>query len=271
MMNMSEAWFVNAPKKSRSSAKARPKAGPHKEKTMAKKKRRKLAGAALAAHLKKVGRKSRKSRKSRKAAPVTAKRQTRRAAPKVVRAKRTHRKKHMVKRYHRKGGHVKGYNRHGANVKAHWSNPMGVPAALMEGLMTAGIVLGTLYVVGVANRQLERFGPTQSGWGNIAGKLGIALAAGYGAGWMARKGYLRAQNAHVVMGAAFLPLSLGLLNQFAPQVAGQISLASDEGMQAELEQEEVSADLEGRRNRLSDYAMAAELEAELEGETDSTF
>lgn len=273
---MSEAWFVNAPKqtKSRSKTKARPKVRTAQEKTMAKKKRRKLAGAALAAHKAKVAKKSAK-KAYKKAMGYSKPKKSRKAAPKA--ARKTHRKRHHVKRYHRKGGRVKSYTRRGANVKSHWSNPMGIPGALLEGLMTAGIVLGTLYVVGVANRQLERFGPTSQGWGNLAGKLAIALAAGYGAGMAARKGWLKTQNAHVVMGAAFLPLTLGLLNRFAPQVAGQISLAEEPisaEMEAEMEAEGMDAALEmqvPRRGRLSDYMMGAELEAELEAETDSTF
>lgn len=127
--------------------------------------------------------------------------------------------------------------------------------------MAAGIILGSVLVVGYANGQLGRFSKTASGWGNLAGKLAIAVGAGLGAHWAAKKGYLSKASAYAVTGAAFAPLVLAGVASFAPQIAGRVTLADDEydpqvpagmaggrGLQAELSAE-LSAELEAGLER----------------------
>jgi hypothetical protein len=223
---------------------------------MAKKKRRKLAGAALAAHQAKVAKKSRKSSKRRKSAPkasAPAPSRKRRSSKRksggtrsLARAK-SQRRRHPVKAHKRRGGRVHSYARHGAFVRKHMSNPS-IGAVTMEGLMAAGIILGSVLVVGYANGQLGRWSKTSSGWGNLAGKLAIALGAGLGAHYAARKGYLSKASAYAVTGAAFAPLVLAGVASFAPAIAGRVTLANEDtdapqgmaggnGLQAQLEAE----------------------------------
>lgn len=234
-MRTLQPYLVNGPRKQGGSAvlinRVEPRAPNAKgSKQMAKRKRRKLYGAAAAAHAKKVGRKNPHRRTKRRKARKAARRYRRN--PPAVAAVRHRRKRHMVTRHHRSGGRVSSYRRGGASVKSHWSNPLGLGRSgqvAMEGLMGAGVILGTLFVVGFANKQLQRFQLTQAGWGNIAGKLALAVAGGTAAHMAARKGTISRATAYAITGAAMTPLLLGALAMVAPQVAGNISLADEDG------------------------------------------
>jgi len=238
------------------------KDSPKKEAT--KMARKKLYGAAAKAHAKKQAKSKRRSNPRRKARKASA--------PK----RRVNRKRHIVKHYHRKGGAVSAYKRKGADVKKHWSNKkrrrnnphfgLGQAGSVaMEGLIGAGVVLGTLLAVGFANGQLQKFGPTQSGWGNLAGKLALAVAGGMAAQYAYRKGTISKSTAFAITGTAMAPLLLGSLAMFAPQVAGRINLAyeddggsSGQDMGNVVEQGAVAAQLEAELN--------AELQAQLESD-----
>lgn len=262
-------YLVNPPTRGHASLinRVRPTAKPSEtdrkqgEKKMAKKRRSAAQKAATkkmlaAAKAKRSGR-AKPARKARKA------RKARRSAPKAAAPRKVHRKRHQVKRYHRSGGHVKSYRRRGANVKQHWSNPFGQSGQVaIEGLVAAGAILGTLLVVGMANRQLQRFAPTQAGWGNIAGKLALAIAAGTGARMLYKRRMVSRETAFAMTGAAMAPLLLGGVAMFAPQIAGQVGLAAEEmpmnegGMAGVVEYGAVGAELQ------------AELQAQLESDAD---
>lgn len=228
--------------------KARPQ-GPKKgAKIMARRKRRKLHGAALAAHLKKVG-KRRNPHKAR-------------------------RKRHSVKRHHRKGATVKRHMSNPLRRRSHrrsrrtHRNPMAglgsVGSSTMSGLIAAGVLFGTLFAVGMANKQAEKLPYANSSqWANLAAKLAVALGGLYLVNMAGRKGWLTGTNKAVASAAVFAPLGLSLLNQLAPSIANQISLADEDDMGAELGME--------AGNRVSDYTIDAELGAELgKQETESS-
>lgn len=230
---------------------------------MAKQKRRKLYGAALAAHQKKAGKSSRKRRKpskrraSARRRPVASKRKAHRYIPQTKRNKDGSRP-----RVKRSRAHVSDYMRNPKRRKARRNpgmfgmNQLGSTA--MQGLMGAGVILGTILAVGYANRQLERWSATQLGWGNIAGKLAIAVAGGVAATWLVRKGKLSKEMGYAVTGAAFAPLALGVVARFTPALASQVTLAQDE--------DGMSAQLEAPMGPSSEAAIQAELEAQLEDE-----
>lgn len=236
-----EAYFVNPVRK------AKRKKVVKEKKKMAKRKQ----PAAL--------RKYWAARKAKKSAPRKARKASRRRKSSPPKARKVHRRRHVVKSHRRRGGSVGGYRRKGARVKKHFSNPMGLGnlgSTTLDGLIMAGVFFGALFAVGYANGMIRRVPMLSAGWGELAGKLGLALGV-VAAGTMAtRKGWLSQKNANAVILAGFSPLALGLLGRVAPQVAGQITLAQDdEDMSAEL------AMTPG--NRLSDYTMDAELAAEL--------
>lgn len=250
---MAEAYLINPV------SRARPRTAQKRRKHMAK--RRKLYGAALKAHQKKNG-KSRPARKKR-----TFRRKARRPRS-LGAAAAPRRKRHMVKYHTRKGGKVSGYKRSGANVTAHMSNrrrrrtrrnPFGMGqwgGATIEGLIAAGVLFGTLLAVGFVNKQIQRVNQLSTGWANLAARLGVALGGVLGAGYAVRQGWLSRANGQVAAAASFAPLTLGLVASFAPNIAGQISLADeDNGMGAELGMTP--------GNRLSDNTLDAELSAEL--------
>ena len=233
---------------------------------MAKRKRRKLYGAALAAHQKKKG-----GGKRRKARRPSKRRASSRRRP--VRASRKHAYIPQTKRnkdgsrprIKRSRSHVHDYMRNPRKRRHARRNPglfgmnqMGSTA--MQGLMGAGVILGTILAVGYANRQLERWQTTQVGWGNIAGKLAIAVAGGVAATWLVRKGKLSREMGYAVTGAAFAPLLLGGVARFMPNLAAQVSLADEDGMAAQLE---------APMGPESEAAVHAELEAQLEDEAES--
>lgn len=217
---------------------------------MARRKRRKLHGAALAAHLKKVGRRSNPRRHKRK--------------------------RHSVKRHHRKGTSVKRHmsnplrrrsHRRSSRRRSH-RNPMAglgnVGSSTMTGLIAAGVLFGTLFAVGMANKQAEKLPYANSSqWANLAAKLAVALGGLYLVNMAGRKGWLTGTNKAVASAAVFAPLGLSLLNTLAPSIANQISLADDDEMAAQLGME--------AGNRVSDYTIDAELGAELgKQETESS-
>ena len=228
---------------------------------MAKRKRRKLYGAALAAHQKKAGRKNPKRRTRRKARKNPLKK-AHRYWPQTKKNKDGSKPK--IKRSR---AHVSSYNRNPKrrttrrrrNPGMFGMNQMGSTA--LQGLMGAGVILGTILAVGYANRQLERWQTTQVGWGNIAGKLAIAVAGGVAATWLVRKGKLSREMGYAVTGAAFAPLLLGGVARFMPQLAAQVSLAEEDGS--------MYAQLEAPMGPGSEAAVQAELEAQLEDEAES--
>jgi hypothetical protein len=230
------------------------------KKPMARK--RKLYGAAAAAHAKKAGRKSAPKRSSKRRKARKARRSFRRSAPLAAapaKRRKAKRERHQVKRYHRKGGRVSSYSRRGANVQGHWSNPANFGGVAMEGLIAAGAILGTLLVVGYANGHLQKFGPTQSGWGNLAGKFALAVGAGVAAGYAYKRRMISDKTAYAITGAAMAPLLLGGLAMLSPQVAGMVTLAG--GMD-----EESSV---GVGNVVSYGAVGAELHAQLEAQLEA--
>jgi hypothetical protein len=231
-------------------------------------KRKKLYGAALAAHQK----------KARRNAPVTPK-----TLKRVGKKVRVHGKKgviktrtvHIVKRYKRKGGPVAAYRRKGGSVPRHISNPRprrsyrryrrnpfggGLLNDAKEGLMAAGVILGTLWLAGVVNRQLNKVPMLAIGWPNVLGKLAVALGVGAVASKFMPQG-LQKYNS-VVYGAAFVPALLSGVAQVSPMAAAQLTLAGDAGMGADL-QAQLDMQVGGMpQTRVSDYTMS-------EGEQDS--
>jgi hypothetical protein len=151
------------------------------------------------------------------------------------------------------------------------SNPFGgqAGAALTQGLIAAGFILGGLFVVGMANRQMDRFPMLSSGYANLAGKLALALGGSMGALWAVRKGYISQGNGVALAGVAFVPLAVGGLNRFAPNIAGQISLSGvgEHGMDAELQDDGVSGVVQyGDINADMDAELTAELQADMDSE-----
>jgi hypothetical protein len=223
-------------------------ARPHKTGgQMAKRKRRKLYGAALKAHQKKIGKKSNPHKKRRK-------------ARKSYR-KHANRQKHVVKSHSRKGGAVSAYRRKGARVKQHMSNPFGGAAgqagyAIAEGVFAAVVILGAVMATGLIVRQAEKLPYASSGWGNVAAKAGVAL----GLTWVLYKatknmGPRWKGAGQIASAAAYIPASLALLGHLAPALAAQVSLS--EGMDAALQ-------MEPAYNRNSDQLLNATIDAQLQ-------
>lgn len=236
---------------------------------MAKRKRRKLFGAALAAHQKKAGKgRGRKARRPSKRR-ASARRRPVRASRKHAYIPQTKRNKDGSRpRVKRSRAHVSDYMRNPKRRSARRRKNPGMfgmnqlGSTALQGLMGAGVILGTILAVGYANRQLERFQMTQVGWGNIAGKLAIAVAGGMAATWLVRKGKLSKEMGYALSGAAFAPLALGVVARYMPQIAAQVSLAEeDEGS--------MYAQLEAPMGPGSEAAVHAELEAQLEDEAES--
>ena len=206
------------------------------------------------------------SKRKAKASP----KKVRKASRKARKARKvTHRrKKHIVHVHSRKGGSVRSYRRKGARVKSHWSNPMGlgqIGSSTIEGLIAAGVFFGALFAVGYANGWTKKVPMLAEGWGEMAGKLAIALGVATVATMAVRKNYISRDTSKVIILAGFSPLALNLLGRVAPGIASGITLAEDEGMDAALEMPS--------GHRLSDYTMDAELAAELNGpqhETESS-
>lgn len=243
---MAEAFLINPISTRRPMAKGKRKL---RRKHMARRRRssrRRLFGAAAAAHARKVGRRN----------PV---RRHRRKARLSVRRRRSRRNPHVVR------SHVQRIGRRRVRVRRHMSNP-NWGAATIDGLVLAGVLFGALFVVGVANKQTEKVGVLQSGWGNLAAKLGVGLLGSIGALMLVRKGWLSQTNAKVVAAASFAPLLMSGVRMISPALASNVSLAGDDG--------DLGATLGGffpqelgmrAGPRLSDYTIDAELSAELGG------
>ena len=184
------------------------------------KKRRKLAGAALQAHRAKVAKKSAKKAYKRVMEP----KKRRKAAPVARKASRKSRAKHWVTRHHRKGGRVHSYSRKGANVKRHLSNPFGlgrIGSTTMEALTAVGVLLGTIFVAGFVNRQVQRIPQLQAGIPNLLAKVGVAVGL-----TMVASRFIRSRDLQkVVVAGAFVSPSLSALALFAPGIAAQMTLA----------------------------------------------
>jgi hypothetical protein len=195
------------------------------------------------------------------------------AAPKA----RKHRKykPRPVKKFKRRGGvgrrvkiagGLKRRFRH--RVRSHISNPP-IVGQVVNGLITAGVLFGTLFAVGFINKQLPI---PQGKFTPLLTKLGVALLAAWGVRELSRRGLIRGQNNVVVAQAAvFAPLGMSLLSTFVPAVAAQVSLAGDMGAELSgyLPQDLGMSMAPGGRGRISDYTVSAELNAELEAETES--
>jgi len=251
-----EAYFVNpttrkagqgkTTKRRKTMAKRRQPAALRKY--WAAKKAGKAVKKSIKRHYKKVGGKPkrRKATKARKA---------------------SHRRGHQVKRHHRKGGSVHSYHRKGANVKRHWSNPFGLGefgGVTIDGLIASGVFFGALFAVGYANGWTKKVPMLAEGWGEMAGKLAIALGVASVATMAVRRNLISRDTSKVIILAGFSPLALNLLGRVAPSIASGITLSEDE-MDAALEMPQ--------GHRLSDYTMDAELAAELNGpqhETESS-
>ena len=242
-------------------------------------KRKKLYGAAAAAHAKKRGKRRASRRRTAVAAPAAPKRRVRRARrARVVRSaprRSVRRRLHSVKAYtprrHRRTWTAHAHKRQW-RVRQHMSNPFGFGhpgQAAVEGLVAAGIILGGLLVVGIVNRQMAKIPALASGNLNLAGKLAIALGGAMGAMYLAKKGYLSKGNSVALAGVSFVPLALGALTKVMPSAAAQISL-SDEGEPGRGEMGDViqhgvlHAELRDEHE-----AMAAELQAELREEIEA--
>lgn len=204
------------------------------------------------------------------------KRRTRRArrsvAPKV-RRRRTHRRRHVVHAYtahrHKRSitltPHKKKWR-----VRQHMSNPVFDLGGITDSLITVGVLFGTLFVMGFANKQVQSLPIPRGKWLDLGYKLGLGLLGAWGARELARRRLIDGNKAMVAATAAFVPLGMGLLNEFVPAVAGQVSLAADETMGAELEGVyPQDLGLSPCRSPRSDYTICADLGAELEAESES--
>jgi len=205
-------------------------------------KKRKLAGAALAAHRAKVSR-----MKGRRNAPLTDRKNLGKKVKLAHGKKIKSRIRHIVKTYSRHGGAVTGYQRKGGRVGSHISNPVrryrkhkrNPPFGLTpmmedmrDGLIGAAVILGTLWVAGFVNRQVQKAPVLAVGWANVAAKLAVALGLGYGASLLLTR---QRKLVPVVYAAAFTPALLSAVSQFAPALAAQASLAGDMGAQLEMQ------------------------------------
>jgi len=228
-------------------------------KTMAKRKKsgsrkkRKLAGAALAAYRKKRGLGSRKRKRSAsKAAP-----------------RKTRRKRHLVAAHSRRGGAVSGYSRKGARVKKHWSNPFGLPSFggmtrdIQDGILAAATLGAAFWGSRWLGNLAVRYIPgTNSGLPRWLTKLAVATGTVMVARRITRDPGLR----KVALAAAYFPIAVEGLGMVAPGIASEMAFApmlpapssapKPSGMSAYLGMPPGP--------RLSDYTLDAELEAQLE-------
>jgi len=203
-----------------------------------------------------------KHRKNPKAKAASKPRKARKATKKHTKAWRT--KPKASRKYAKRVVKVHSYRGH-RKVRI---NPMGlgqIGSSTVEGLIAAGVFFGALFAVGYANGWSKRVPMLSQGWGEMAGKLAIALGVATVATMAVRKNYISRDTSKVIILAGFSPLALNLLGRVAPGIASGITLAEDEGMDAALEMPP--------GHRLSDYTMDAELAAELNGpqhETESS-
>jgi len=248
------------------------KQAPKKEsrKMATKMKRRKLAGAALKAHLKKVSRKAVKKayKKAVKVRTRTVTKTKYRNRTKVVVVRAKHKRaRHIVKRHHRKGGRVHSYQRKGAFVKKHLSNPFGLGksgAIAIEMLQAVGILLGTVVIAGFINKQVKRLPMLAAGYPNLGAQLAVAGGLTFLAGMFLKNRELR----KVAMAGAFVPPAMTALAMFAPALASQVALA-EEGMDASL-MARLDMQARGQRDTELDAQLQLAAETDARQETDSS-
>jgi hypothetical protein len=206
--------------------------------------RRRLYGAALAAHRKRLagGGKRRKHRRN----PA--------------------RKRHSVR------AHVVHVKRRSYHRRRHMSNPMGFGIPSMKNVtdaaMAAAVLIGASWLTFKAVDLVEGNVPgTQSGIGNVLGKAVVAIGV-VGVSRMVVKDHgLRT----VVLAGAVTPLALDALSAVGiryPMGAGQAALPA---MPSAAEQARARALSLGMSpgNRLSDYTLDRSLEADLHSEMES--
>ncbi len=185
-----------------------------------------------------------KRKKSRRTPPRNAKgrfvkrggapKAARKASRKVSHRKAVvHRKRHAVKR-HRKVWSVASHTAH-ARRSGWMSNPNVMSfGGIGSELMTVGVLFGTLFAAGFIARQAAKLPLPANKWVSLAEKLGVALLGAYGVRYLARRNLLSQRNATVATATMFVPLGMGLLNEFIPAVASQVQLAGAQSLNAEL-------------------------------------
>lgn len=221
--------------------------GGSRRKKMAK---RKLHGAALAAHMKKVRRGGRKVRKARKSVRV------------VSRKARRVRRRHVVK------AHVVHAHKSSWRRRKHMSNPFRIPTmgGMMSGAQTAvlgiGTLFGALWLSGFIERNVSRFVPAQM-QGRIGGlivKLGSAFVAYQGIRYFVKRDDLRKAALYGVA----LPIVADGAMMVVPGLAAQVPMiaAASSGAYLPMGAPSAPAQVAAELNR--------ELEAELEEETEDS-
>ena len=172
-----------------------------------------------------------------------------------------------VKGYTVKKHSVRKHKAHGRTTS--WLSNPPILGEVTHGLITAGVLFGALFAVGFVGKQVEKLPIPQGKYTPLLTKLGVALLAVWGVRQLARRGILKGEQVIVAQTAAFVPLGMSLLSTFAPQAAAQVSLAAE--MNAELNgylPQDLGMAM-SPRGRLSDYTVSAELNAELESESES--
>ena len=223
-----------------------------------RKKRRKLYGAALKAHQKKVGRKRSYKKRSYK----------RRRRNKPWNKGRKLRKWKGVGSYSRKSS-VKRHRRR-VNPMARFRLPAlptarGMMVDVQRGVVAGAVLLGTFIGASWVGRQLERVVPgTQVGLPNLLLKMGTALGVVY----LSRMAIRQPQLRQVAIGGAFFPLALEGIAMIAPGLAAQVPAIGAAALPAPAPAGGGMLSMPPGP-RLSDYTMDAELEAGLETESES--
>lgn len=218
---------------------------------MARKRRRKLYGAALTAWRKAHPKRRKKSRR-RKNAHCATWANAALANPRRKSRRKSYRK---ARRYSRRRR----------------SNPFRLPAVpsfrgalgdAQKGIMGALAISGAVVAVIWGTRQLEQRVPmVSSGVPNLLMKLAVATAASMVAARVL-KGQDRLKT--VASAAVFLPLLGEGVYRFAPQFAGFVPAIGGGSAMAPAKLGMTPGD------RLSDYTLNAELEAGLESESESS-
>ncbi|MDE1822334.1 MAG: hypothetical protein KGI98_15965 [Euryarchaeota archaeon] len=252
-----EAYFVNpfAPGRKASGHRRLKKSGKRSKHMAKKRKTKKRRSAAQRAATEKMPAANKAGRRARKAESRRGK-EAKKGSGKSSKRRTTKRRRHEVHAHE-----VRSYRRpaHGAY---YMSNPKldvkGLGKVAMGGLVAAGVLFGALFAVGWVNGQKNRVPMLASGWGALAAKFAIGLAAVYAAHTAAKKGWLSASNAGVLGAAGFAPLGLDLLGRIAPGIASHVSLADEAGMGDITSRGLIAADLQAN--------LAANLQADLQAE-----
>lgn len=221
---------------------------------MAKKRRRKLFGAALASWRKAHRKPSKKRRKSRRKNPHSC-------APWANPKRRTSRRRR------------KSYSRARRYSRRRRSNPLRLPSIpsfrgiakdTQSGLLAAVAISGALVATVWATRQLEsRVQAVSSGAPNLLMKIAVATAVSMAAARVLRGNQ---QMKIAATGAAFLPLLGEGVGRFVPQLTGFVpAIAMAPGASAPAAPARLGM-YPGAR--LSDSMLNAELEAELDADSE---